>query len=445
MLLAERTLMEHANQMPIETVGHELSASVSLPGSKSISNRVLLLAALSQGVSTLTNIQISDDTLVFVQALKDLGFNIREIDGASCMVTGSGGRIPNHSASVWCGSAGTAARFLLAAVGAGVGTYRFDATEQMKRRPMHTLIQALMSQGVRINTETGTFPLEMTSAGLAGGHIQLDASESSQFTSAMLMAAPLAQSPMEVKADVRVSRPYIEMTTTLMRQYGVRVEKPQDDLFLVPNSGGYKARDYAVEPDASTASYFAAAAAVMGGHVTVENLPLAGSLQGDTQFLRVLEGMGCTLSQRGSSATVTGPGSGGLKGVTVDMGDISDTMMTLACIAPYADSPTTITNIAHVRGKESDRVHSVAVGLGQMGIRVEETESSITIFPGTPVGATIDTFGDHRIAMAFSIMGLVTPGVVIDDYNCVTKTCPEFFTLLEAMTADNQEGVGGQA
>ena len=431
--------MEHANQMPMETVGHEFAASVTIPGSKSISNRVLLLSALAEGVSKLSNIQISDDTLVFVQALQGLGFNVQQIDDASCIITGSGGRIPSDSASVWCGSAGTAARFLLAAVGTGVGTYRFDATEQMKRRPMHTLIEALMSQGVQIKSETGTFPLVMVTEGMAGGHIQLDASESSQFTSAMLMAAPLCLSPMEIQADVRVSRPYIDMTTTLMRQYGVQVERPQDDLFFVPNSGGYRARDYAVEPDASTASYFAAAAAVMGGHVTIEHLPLEGSLQGDTQFLRVLENMGCRLSHHGSSTTVEGPGDRGLKGLTVDMGDISDTMMTLACVAPYADSPTTITNIAHVRGKESDRVHGVAVGLGQMGIRVEESESSITIFPSAPQGATIDSFGDHRIAMAFSIMGLVTPGVVIDDFNCVTKTCPEFFALLRGMTGGPAE------
>ena len=432
--------MEHANQMSIATVGHELSASVSLPGSKSISNRVLLLAALAEGVSTLTNIQISDDALVFVEALKALGFNIRQLDGSSCVVTGSGGRIPNDAADVWCGGAGTAARFLLAAVGAGAGTYNFDATDQMKRRPMHTLIEALASQGVQFASDTGTFPLTMTTTGMAGGHIQMDASESSQFTSAMLIAAPLAHSPMEVQADVRVSRPYIEMTTTLMEQYGVQVTKPQEDIFVIPNAGSYKARDYAVEPDASTASYFAAAAAVMGGRVTIENLPLEASLQGDTQFLRVLESMGCTLSQQDTSTKVMGPATGELKGVTVDMGDISDTMMTLACIAPYADSPTKITNIAHVRVKESDRVHSVVEGLDQMGIRVEETENSITIHPGTPVGATIDAFGDHRIAMAFSIMGLVTPGVVIDDYTCVAKTCPEFFTLLEDMTNS-----GGQA
>lgn len=427
--------MEHATQMSITTVDHEFAASVSLPGSKSISNRVLLLAALAEGVSTLTNIQISDDALVFVKALKALGFNIRPLDDSSCVVTGSGGGIPNDSGNVWCGSAGTAARFLLAAVAAGTGTYNFDATEQMKRRPMHTLIEALRSQGVQITSDTDTFPLTMTTKGMAGGHIRIDASESSQFTSAMLMAAPLAQSQMEVQADIRVSRPYIEMTTMLMEHYGVQVTKPQNDIFVIPVSSSYKARDYSVEPDASTASYFAAAAAVVGGYVTIENLPIESSLQGDTQFLRVLESMGCTLSQKGTSTTVTGPSDGVLKGVTVDMGDISDTMMTLACVAPYANSPTKITNIAHVRVKESDRVHSVAEGLGKMGIRVEETESSITVYPGTPIGATIDTFSDHRIAMAFSIMGLVTSGVVIDDYTCVAKTCPEFFNLLENMTA----------
>ena len=431
--------MEHANQMAIETVGHELATSISLPGSKSISNRVLLLAALADGVSTLTNIQISDDTLVFIQALRHLGFDIVEVDDSSCVVTGSNGIIPNNEASVWCGSAGTASRFLLAATGAGTGVYHFDATAQMKRRPMHTLIEALTSQGVQINSKTGTFPLEMVSKGLTGGAIRIDASESSQFTSAMLMAAPFATSPMEVEADVKISRPYIDMTMALMAQYGVEVTKTRDDLFVVPNSGGYQARDYAVEPDASTASYFAAAAAIVGGSVTVEDLPLQGSLQGDTQFLRVLENMGCTLAQERNSTTITGSGPGTLKGVTVDMGDISDTMMTLACVAPYADGPTTITNIAHVRGKESDRVHSIVAGLAQMGIRVDETPSSMTIFPGIPLGATIDPFGDHRIAMAFSIMGLNTPGVVIDDYTCVAKTCPEFFTLLQEMTSS-----GGQ-
>ncbi|MDE2970630.1 MAG: 3-phosphoshikimate 1-carboxyvinyltransferase, partial [Chloroflexota bacterium] len=205
--------------------------------------------------------------------------------------------------------------------------------------------------------------------------------------------------------------------------------------FLVGNGHGYRARDIAIEPDASTASYFAAAAAVAGGRVTVEHLPMEGSLQGDTRFLRVLEEMGCRLTQAGSSTTVEGPGPGSLRGVTVDMGDFSDTMMTLACVAPFADSPTTITNIAHVRGKESDRVHSVAAGLEAMGVRVAETESTITVYPAKPHGATIDTFGDHRIAMAFSVMGLVTPGVVIDDYRCVDKTCPEFFELFEDMVA----------
>ena len=425
--------MVHANQMPIATVGRPLSASVTIPGSKSISNRALLLSALADGVSTLTNLQISDDTLVFVRALQALGFGVAENGDAACTVTGAAGGPPNDSASVWCGSAGTAARFLLAAVAAGEGRYRFDATEQMRRRPMHTLIAALLAQGVGITTDTGTFPLDMVTRGLAGGPAHVDARESSQFTSAFLMAAPLCRAPLELEADVRISRPYIDMTTRLMEQFGVAVARPRRDLFLIGNGGAYQAHDCAIEPDASTASYFAAAAAIVGGRVTIEHLPLEGSLQGDTQFLRVLEEMGCRLTQEGGGTTVEGPG--GLRGVTVDMGDFSDTMMTLACVAPFADSPTTITNIAHVRGKESDRVHSVAAGLESMGVRVSETESSITVYPAKPRGAAIDTFGDHRIAMAFSVMGLVTPGVVIDDYTCVDKTCPEFFDLLQDMAA----------
>lgn len=427
--------MADTQQMTIETVAGPLSASVTIPGSKSISNRVLLLAALANGVSTLTNLQVSDDTLVFVRALQALGFGVEETGDAVCTVTGAAGGAPNASASVWCGSAGTAARFLLASVAAGEGDYHFDATAQMKRRPMHTLITALQAQGVGITTPTGTFPLDMATHGLAGGPAQMDARESSQFTSAFLMAAPLCHAPLELEADVRVSRPYIDMTTRLMEQFGVAVERPRHDLFLVGNGHGYRARDVAIEPDASTASYFAAAAAVAGGRVTIEHLPIEGSLQGDTQFLHVLGEMGCTLTQEGGSTTVEGPGARGLRGVTVDMGDFSDTMMTLACVAPYADSPTTITNISHVRGKESDRVHSVAAGLEAMGVRVAETESTLTVYPAKPHGATIDTFGDHRIAMAFSVMGLVTPGVVIDDYTCVDKTCPEFFELLADMVA----------
>ena len=427
--------MADTQQKEIATVERPLSASVVIPGSKSISNRVLLLSALADGVSTLTNVQISDDTLVFVRALQGLGFGVEDTGGATCVVRGAAGGPPNDSASVWCGSAGTAARFLLASVAAGHGNYHFDATAQMRRRPMHTLIAALQAQGVGIATSTGTFPLDMATSGLAGGPAQMDARESSQFTSAFLMAAPLCHAPLELEADVRISRPYIDMTTRLMEQFGVAVERPRHDLFLIGNGGAYQAHDVAIEPDASTASYFAAAAAVVGGRVTVEHLPLEGSLQGDTQFLRVLEEMGCRLTQEGGSTTVEGTGAGGLRGVTVDMGDFSDTMMTLACVAPFADSPTTITNIAHVRGKESDRVHSVAVGLESMGVRVTETESTITVYPAKPRGATIDTFGDHRIAMAFSVMGLVTPGVVIDDYTCVDKTCPEFFDLLEDMVA----------
>ena len=372
--------MADTQQKAIATVERPLSASVVIPGSKSISNRVLLLSALAEGVSTLTNLQISDDTLVFVRALQSLGFGVEEGGDATCAVTGAAGGPPNDSASVWCGSAGTAARFLLASVAAGHGRYHFDATAQMKRRPMHTLIAALQAQGVGIETSTGTFPLDMATRGLSGGPAQMDARESSQFTSAFLMAAPLCHAPLELEADVRISRPYIDMTTRLMEQFGVAVERPRHDLFLVGNGRAYQAHDCAIEPDASTASYFAAAAAVVGGRVTIEHLPLEGSLQGDTQFLRVLEEMGCRLTQEGGSTTVEG--TGGLRGVTVDMGDFSDTMMTLACVAPFADSPTTITNIAHVRGKESDRVHSVATGLESMGVRVAETESSHHGLPG---------------------------------------------------------------
>ena len=425
--------MASANQMAIATVERPLSASVVIPGSKSISNRVLLLSALADGVSTLTNVQISDDTLVFVRALQALGFGVEDTGGATCVVTGAAGGPPNDSASVWCGSAGTAARFLLASVAAGHGQYHFDATAQMKRRPMHTLIAALQAQGVGIETSTGTFPLDMATRGLSGGPAQMDARESSQFTSAFLMAAPLCHAPLELEADVRVSRPYIDMTTRLMEQFGVAVERPRHDLFLVGNGRAYQAHDCAIEPDASTASYFAAAAAVVGGRVTVEHLPLEGSLQGDTQFLRVLEEMGCRLTQEGGSTTVEGTGgpAGRDRGHGRLLGHDDD-----------AGVRGAVRGLAHHhhqhRARPGQGVGPGAQRRGGAGVDGGAGDGDGEHdhgLPAKPRGATIDTFGDHRIAMAFSVMGLVTPGVVIDDYTCVDKTCPEFFDLLADMVA----------
>ena len=411
-----------------------VNAVIPVPGSKSITNRLLLLAALARGTSRISGILHSDDTDVFAQALTDLGFNLAFTDdNHTCIIQGSAGRIPTKTARVWCGSAGTAARFLAAAVAAGNGSYILDATPQMRRRPMTSLIDALKSQGAKIRTPPDVDALlSIETPGLAGGLLTLGGAQvSSQYLSALLMAAPMAKTPLEIQTAVPVSRPYVDMTCGLMAQFGVHVDQQDYEIFRIPAPTTYHGGDHVVEPDASTASYFFAAAAVTGGTITVENLSRTHSVQGDVEFLDILEQMGCIVSSDEKSATVTGPPR--LNGITVDMSQISDTVMTLACIAPYADSPTTIKNIGHIRVKESDRISSLADGLSRMDVDFHETPTSLTIHPSTPTGAVIDSYEDHRIAMSFSIMGLVTPNVAIQDADCVVKTCPQFFALLQLL------------
>ena len=245
------------------------------------------------------------------------------------------------------------------------------------------------------------------------------------------MAAPMAKTPLAIQTSVPVSRPYVDLTCGLMARFGVSVEQEDYERFRVPAPTHYQGGSHVVEADASTASYFFAAAAVTAGTVTVSNLSLSHSVQGDVRFLDILEQMGCVVTSDRQSVTVSGPPR--LNGVTVDMSQISDTVMTLACIAPYAQSSTTIENIGHIRRKESDRISALADGLSRLGVSFYETPTSLTIHPSTPRGAAIDSYDDHRIAMSFAVAGLVTPGVGILDAECVVKTCPNFFDLLDLL------------
>ena len=418
----------------IEPASDTVRAIVPVPGSKSITNRLLLLAALARGTSRISGILRSDDTDFFASALVDLGIRLTfNDDGSECVIEGSAGRIPAESARVWCGSAGTASRFLAAAVAAGRGSYVLDATPQMRRRPMTPLIDALTAQGadIRVPPEVDAL-MSIETQGLTGGMLTLGGAQvSSQYLSALLMAAPMAKTPLEIQTSVPVSRPYIDMTCSLMAQFGVNVDQQGYERFLVPAPACYQGGDHVIEPDASTASYFFAAAAVIGGTVTVDNLSRSNSVQGDVRFLDILAKMGCTVDSDNQSTTVTGPSR--MNGVTVEMSQISDTVMTLACIAPYADSSTTIENIGHIRVKESDRISALADGLSRLGVSFDETATSLTIHPSVPKGAVIDSYDDHRIAMAFSVAGLVTPDIGIQGPDCVVKTCPQFFDLLELL------------
>ena len=415
----------------ISPVAGPVNAVVPIPGSKSITNRVLLLAALARGKSRISGVLRSDDTDNFANGLAAMGFQLQPTDEDNeYLIQGSSGNVPLNSAQVWCGSAGTASRFLAAVAAAGHGQYHFDASPQMRKRPMDPLLNSLEAQGANLDKPiSGAFPLIINAVGLRGGKLTLGgATVSSQYLSALLMAAPLARKPVEITTSVPVSKPYIDLTCKLMSRFGVNVVQEGYERFEVPAPAPYIGGDHKVEADASTASYFFAAAAVTGGTVRVSNLSRSNSVQGDIRFLDILEKMGCNVESDDESVTVTGPAQ--LRGVTVDMSDISDTVMTLACIAPYGDSTTTIENIGHIRSKESDRISAIADGLTKLGIDYEETPSSLAIHPGNPKGAVVDSFGDHRVAMAFSIMGLVCPGIGILDADCVFKTCPEFFDLL---------------
>ncbi len=270
---------------------------------------------------------------------------------------------------------------------------------------------------------------------LAGGRLALPGETSSQFVSALLMAAPLGRAPLELTVEGLVSRPYVDMTLAMMAQFGVSNERRGHTRFRVAPAT-YQGRDYGVEPDASTASYFFAAAAATGGRVKVFDVHREGGLQGDLRFLDVLEAMGCEVRDDPDGVVVAGPAT--LAGLTVDMGDISDTFMTLAAIAPFASSPVTIAGIANVRLQESDRIAAIESNLGSLGVRTSSGADFLRVYPGTPVGGHVDPHGDHRIAMSFAVLGLRVPGVVIDDPQCVSKTCPTFFELWTAL----EQGTG---
>ena len=414
------------NSRAIRPARPDLDAVVRLPGSKSVTNRALLLAGLASGRSVLRGALEAGDTDAFAAGLRSLGVPV-ERRGDQVTVGGAGGAFPAASAGVFCAEAGTAARFLLAAAAAGRGDYDFDAAPQLRRRPLGLLLQALRAQGaVTDPPAAAALPLRLRAAGLAGGSLRLPGDTSSQFISALLMAAPLGRGPLDLRVDDLVSRPYVAMTLRMMESFGHGAEAAADDRFLI-RPGAYAGREYDVEADASTASYFFAAAAATGGRVKVLGLHRAGALQGDVAFLDVLECMGCAVADEPDGVLVAGPAT--LAGLSVDMADISDTFMTLAAIAPLATSPVTMTGVGNVRLKESDRIAAMEENLGRTGVATESGPDSLRILPGSPRGASIDPHGDHRIAMAFSVLGLRVPGIVVEDPGCVAKTCPTFFEL----------------
>lgn len=406
-------------------------ASVRIPGSKSVTNRALLVAALADGPSRIENPLFSDDSYWLMNALVRLGFGLdADRDGKVVRVEGRGGLIPARDIDLFVGNAGTVARFLPPALALGEGPYSVDGVPRMRERPVSDLVDGMRQLGAAVGyaERDGKFPLMVPGGGFRGGTARISGTRSSQFASGLLMAAPYAHAPVTLRVDGREEWPYIGITLALMRAFGVDVEETRDHFSVEPSV--YTARDYEVEPDASAASYFMAAAAVTGGRVKIPGLG-STSPQGDLRFAEVLREMGCQVELTPDSVEIKGPDR--LRGVDVDMNAFSDTMMTLAAIAPFAHGPTTIRNVGHTRLQETDRLSAVATELHRLGPTTQQTPTSIRIIPEKVRPAAVETYGDHRMAMAFAVTGLVASGIRIRDPGCVTKTFPEFFGRLEAL------------
>lgn len=411
-----------------------VSGSVNLPGSKSYTNRALPIAALASEETTIHGALDSDDTRYMVAALQSLGIEVEaDWESALIRVQGSDGRIPAVTADIYLGNSGTSVRFLTALVALGAGSYRLDGNEAMRTRPIGPLISGLRSMGIVVTEEgePGCPPLVVQSDGELGGTVTMPGDLSSQYFSALAMVSPYASHPIEIVVDGElVSKPYIDMTADAMAAFGVTLHHDNYARIWTEPGQRYAGTSYPVEPDASAASYFFALAAVTGGRIKVERLPTT-SRQGDLAFVDVLERMGCAVYRENDGITVQGPDQ--LRGVDVDMNAISDTVMSLATIAPFADGPTTIRNIGHIRLKETDRIEATANELSRLGIRVETTSDSMTIYPGKMIPATVKTYDDHRIAMSFAIAGVKCGVISIADPMCVRKTVPGFWDLLDGL------------
>jgi 3-phosphoshikimate 1-carboxyvinyltransferase len=419
--------------MQITSLTHPLFATVHIPGSKSLTNRALLIASLARGKTRLTNALFSDDSCYFARALQALGFDVQLNETNRQMtVTGLGGKIPAKYADLFVGNAGTAARFLSAFLTLGRGQFTLDGDSRMRERPIRDLIEALNQLGVEVAATNGCPPVEISARGLSGGKANIAGNISSQFLSALLMVAPYASSPIEIEVTTELnSKPYVDMTIAIMQDFGVQVEHQDYERFVIKPSFFSPLSSYLIESDASAASYFFAAPAICGGTVRVENISRT-SKQGDIAFLEILQQMGCKVEEGNNFIEVTGAQR--MHGVDVDMRDIPDTAQTLATIAPFATSPTRIRGIASARVKETDRVHATCTELTRLGVRVEEHEDGMTIHPCDNIRpAIIQTYHDHRMAMAFSLIGLRVPGISIDNPSCVSKTFPTFFEVLATL------------
>jgi 3-phosphoshikimate 1-carboxyvinyltransferase len=431
-----RAVSKVADYAEVPVAERPIDAVVALPGSKSYTNRALLIAALANGQSRLERALFSDDTRYMVSALRNLGIRIGvDARESSLVVDGASGRVPVSRADLFIGNAGTAARFLTAYVALGSGEYRIDGISRMRERPIGPLLSALRQLGVSAQSEQGNDcpPVVVKSRGLRGGAVEIAGDLSSQFLSALLMIAPCTPGGLEIQVQGElVSKPYVDLTLSVMRGFGVSGENHAYRQLVVPGGQSYRAQVYPVEPDASGASYFLAAAAVTGGRVRISALG-RDSVQGDLRLASILERMGCQVTWGDDFVEVSGPAT--LRGIDVDMADLSDVAQTLAAIAPFASAPVRIRGVAHIRRKETDRIAAMTSELRRLGATVVEHDDGWEIAPSELRGVAVNTYDDHRMAMSLAVTALRVPGVRILDPGCVAKTFPDFFERFAKLTA----------
>ncbi len=410
-----------------------IDAVVAVPGSKSITNRALLAAALAEGESVLDGCLESDDTAAMRGCLLALGASVAQ-DADCWTVRGTGGRLRVPAAPLDARASGTTARFVAAAATLAPGPVVIDGAPRMRERPIADLVRALEGLGARIEIlgRGGCPPVRVLGGGLAGGEATIDARRSSQFVSAVLLAAPYARRPVTLRLEdgALVSRPYVDLTLQVMRAFGADCGWHGAGALHAGAPHPYTSVRYRIEPDASAAAYPFAAAAITGGRVRVPGFA-ADSIQADLALLGVLEKMGCRVERSAGAIEVTGPAPGrALRAIDVDMNAMPDAVLALAVVALFADGPTTIRNVANLRIKETDRLAALECELRRLGARAEAGSDWLRIEPGPLRGAPVETYDDHRMAMAFALAGLRIPGVVIVDPGCAAKTWPGYFDAL---------------
>ncbi len=418
----------------IEIIPHNMKprCEVAVPGSKSFTHRILIASALSGGACSIDNALLSEDTLLTMQALRQMGIRIEENSDNRLLVYGNSGVLQPSTEPFYLGNSGTSMRLLTAVAALGKDTFKLLGNERMNERPIQPLIDALLQVGVQVRSTSsnGCPPVEVNGENLVGGAVDIDCRISSQYLTALLLIAPYTDSGLAIKvSEGPVSKPYVDMTIDVMTRFGVPVKREGYDFFQVGGKQTYREGDYEVEADGSQAGYFWAAAAICGTEVKVKGI-VEDSCQGDVKFVKILESMGCLCQKDTDGITISGRN---LYAVEIDMSDMPDMVPTLAVVAAFAAGTTVIKNVSHLKSKESDRLTSVVNELIKMGITARCSDDALMVTGGQPRGAEIETYGDHRIAMSFAVAGLAAPGTIIRDERCVNKSFPTFWKVFEEL------------